>query len=214
MPESEEKTEQQQQRIELDVEVYQSLLDRIAELEKLAGGKSEEGEEDIDDIERLAKEGKQPVYQPQQSVPNLDEMSNTELAKFLLTQIDAVATPRLRDMETKVETLRVLREIDKCEAKYEDFWQYAKAVQEIGIANPSLSVEEAYHLAKSKTQVAKKSEERRPTITEKLLKLPPAPLGEKPGLSSSSTVETSPKSLRNAAMKAWEEVVGKGKVQI
>jgi hypothetical protein len=113
-----------------------------------------------------------------------------------------------------------MREIDKCESKYDDFWEYEEDIRRIAMENPSLSIEKAYKLAKLEKGGeegkgrGKESEERVSRI-QKILNLPPAvPRGEKPGTVPSSTKAGEVKSLREAALKAWEETVGKGKLEI
>jgi hypothetical protein len=87
------------------------------------------------------------------------------------------------------------------------------------VKDPNLSVEDAYILAKSKAPAKKEKEgehEEVPTTrTERLLKLPPRVHGEKPGMAASSTEKTEKgKSLREAAKRAWDETIGKDKIQI
>jgi hypothetical protein len=115
--------------------------------------------------------------------------------------------------------MRVLREIDKAESKYEDFWQYEDKIRDISIANPSLGIEDAYQLAKSKTPARIKEgddkTERKVTRTEKLLNLPARTFGEKPTVAAGSTRDiVRGDNLKKAAERAWDDVVGKGKVTL
>jgi hypothetical protein len=119
-------------------------------------------------------------------------------------------------MLTEVQTLKVLREIDKCETKYDDFWNYEKEVYKIASSNPTLTIEQAYKLAKGDKEETKKGEDKkeegRRTTTERLFNLPPRPIpGEKPSGAAASTRQGGIMSLKDAAQAAWEEVT-KGKL--
>jgi hypothetical protein len=117
----------------------------------------------------------------------------------------------IQPLETKVETLRIMSEIDKVANKQgnEDFWDYAGLVKEIAIRNPTLSIQQAYNLAKTEgkrgptgpgeTGLKKKS--------DSLFTLPPRPnipAGEKPGASGSQMRPTAPLSRRDAASEAFD----------
>lgn len=216
----EAKTEEQavKQKVELDAEQYNALLDRLAELESLAY-KKELASRPVS-LEDLAEEGKRwaPKEGEEEEVPtakDLDELSNKELVEYIMKEVNRAGQQLL----TEVQTLKVLREIDKCEAKYEDFWDYKDLIQEIAIQNPSLSIEQAYKLAKvsseEKAKAKQEKSEAKEPLSQKLLKLPPrvAP-GEKPGVAPGSTRSSEIKTLKDAALKAWDEVVGKGKLEI
>jgi len=216
-----ERTDQtSQSKVELDVETYNALLDRVAELEESSALPRRQSDEPSS-VDELAEEAKSRGRQPAIVTPprDIDEMSNTQLVQYVFEVIDQQAAPRLNKMEVAVETMRVLREIDKAEGKYKDFWRYGDVIKEVSTANPSLSIEDAYHLAKSRSprseEEGEKPQKKEPTRTEKLLNLPARTFGEKPGIATSSTREVNrSESLRSAAERAWEESVGKGKTSI
>ena len=212
------------QGIELDPETYNALLDRIAELEAISAQQPKQIPQSQPQVElseldelveevRRANQGKSPDQQV-----DIDQMSNRQLAQFIIQQVNEQGGVRLQQLETTVETLKVIREIDKCEAKYNDFWQFEDRIKQLGVNNPTLSIEQAYKLAKAETPPAKKEEGEgqpvRPTRTERLLKLPSRlPHSEKPGPAAGSMRDSNPaKTLTDAAAKAWDEVVGRDKV--
>jgi hypothetical protein len=213
---------QAKQKVELDPEQYNALLDSMAELEALRATKPKKEEEGEDDLDKLAKEGKrgrEGEVEKEEPI-NLDDLTNSQLAQVILKEIDKRNEERLNPLEVTVETLRVLREIDKAERDHNDFWQFEGKVKSISIANPSLSIEDCYLLAKSKTPAKKEvkegeHEEVPTTRTERLLKLPPRVHGERPGMAVSSTEHVEKgKTLRSAAEKAWDDTIGKGKTSI
>ena len=212
------------QKVELDQETYSALLDRIAELEAESTHPRRRQEEEVTDIDTLAQEGRrrQPAREEkEEEVGNLDELTNTQLAQLIINKVNEQGGQRLQKIEVAVETMRVMREIDKAEVKHEDFWQYEERIREIAMQNPTLSIERAYKMAKieaeeEKPQKKEGEPENRPaTRTEKLLKLPPRTFGEKPGAAVGSTKEADDVStLRKAAEKAWDVNVGRDKTTI
>jgi hypothetical protein len=219
--EGEKEVEKTGQKVELEQETYNALLDRVAELEAEGATRKRGGGDETLDLESLAEEGKgKRVIKEQREKINFDEMNNEQLAQFIIDIVNEQGGARVNEIAVAVETLKVTSEIDRCERKHEDFWSYDKQIRQIAINNPSLSIEDAYFLAKSKSPAKKEKkegeEEKEPTTrTEKLLKLPPRTHGERPGVAVGSTAEKAGKmTTREAALKAWDENVGKGKTQI
>ena len=215
--ENEEKIEEAPGKIELTDEQYAALLERTASLEELENATKESRQKpSLDD---LVHEGTQKQKEEEKQLPvDLDELSNTQLVNVVLDVINSQAGEKLNKMEVAVETLRIAREIDKAEVKYDDFWIYEDAIREISMNNESLSIEDAYQLAKLKNPQKTtdgENKERKQTRTEKLLNLPPRTFGEKPSVAVASTTSLDRgETLKSAATKAWEEVVGKGKVSV
>ena len=202
--------------VELDADTYDGLLERLAELEERGEPQRQAQRSPVDE---LAYEGTQQEQQDITLPPELDEMNNTQLVTYLVDTINSQAGQRLERVEVAMETMRVAREIDKVETKFTDFWTYGDKIKEIALANPALSIERAYHLAKAEMPKQKptseESNKREPTRTERLLKLPARTYGEKPTMAASSTSEMNKgTSLKSAAERAWEETVGKDKQSI
>lgn len=215
-----EQKEQPAQKVELDRETYSALLDRIAELEA-ESTRPRRKEEETSDIDTLAEEGRRrpQAREVKEEPTNLDEYTPSQLAQFIIDRVNDQGGQRLQKIEVAVETMRVLREIDKAEAKYPDFYNYEEKIRELAMETPSLSIEKAYKLAKldeAEKKPKEGEEEHRPaTRTERLLKLPPRTFGEKPGAAVGATKESSQtNTLKEAATRAWNETVGEGKTNI
>ena len=217
----EEQVEQPEEKgkdaVTLSLEQYTALLDRVAELEdaSLQGSKVKESYS----LEELADEGRSKKTKKEVTLEEADwdNLSGKELVQLVVEAVNQAGA----GLKADIETLRVLREVDKCEVKYSDFWKYEKDIRKVATENPSLSIEKAYHLAKLEKEGEKgerKKGEKEETVevtrTEKLLNLPPRFGGEKPGVVPSSTKSSEVKTLREAALKAWDEAVGKGKAEI
>ena len=204
-----EKKEDAGEKVVLSKDQYTGLLERLDELETAAS--SQASRRKAEDIDALAQEGvtKSTPQEPQQQGPvkPLDEMSNSELVNLIMNEVGTGG----RELMTKVQTLEVLREIDKCEIKYPDFWDHEQEVHKLAVANPTLSIEQCYKLAKeAKGPVEKKDpkgepQERLKTRTEKLLNLPS--LGERPSIAPGATKVGGITSLKDAAEAAWAEVI-------
>lgn len=203
--------------VTLSESTYAALLDRVAELEDTS---SAHPKKEVYDVDELAEEGRRGEAKlgKVEKIEEVDweALSNKELVDRIVGSVNEAGL----GLVTKIETLKVLREINKGEAKHKDFWEYEKDIRKIASENPTLSIEDAYQLAKAKKgdgKEEKKGEEvkevgAKTTRTEKLLNLPPR--GEKPGVVSSSTKSGQTKTLREAADRAWDEAVGKEKEAI
>jgi hypothetical protein len=211
-----EQTPSEALRVELTPEQYNALLDRITELEaENATPRTRSTSREALTLDELAEEARRPARrEAPPPTEKIDEMSNTQLAQFIFDTINEQAGDRLQKIETTVETIKVMREIDQAAAKHEDFWQYEDRIREISTENPTLSIERAYKLAKSESPAPAKPKEgeRQPSKTERLLNLPPRVFGEKPGAASAATKPSmKSETLTSAAERAWNEAVGEGK---
>lgn len=211
-------------------------------------GVSEESQTDVRDNEVMQTilktleelRDKQPAQGPQKSVPtpeellkmleedrgtqppvgrgpkDLEEMTMSELAQYIFEVVQReVAYPLMQ----KVEVLRVNQEVDKCEKKYPDFWDYRQEIWQIASNNPSLSIEQAYLLAKSQNpkQTAPRPDTSNATSVtslnaKKVASEQPKPsaVGDKPGVSGAAMRRSNVKSLREAAAMAWNEIMSEG----
>jgi len=206
-----------EEKVELSGEQYNALVDRLAELEAGAVKQGRRSDE-VTDLDTLVEEGKRgkATEKIEETEVDFDQLSNKELVEYVVNLVNDQGLPRLQKAEVAIETLRVLREIDKGEKEHDDFWEYESEIRQISMANPTLSIEEAYDLAKVKKGKAKSSKKKEGEITtqtQRLLKLPPKHVpGEKPGkVAAGSTRASETKlTLKEAANKAWEEVAPKG----
>lgn len=187
-------------QVVLTPQQYAEMVDYIAAVEaKLMHAETTPKTDPLDDILKRTSR------RESEDQVDLDEMSNTQLAKFILGEIDSKAV----NIQTELETIKVLREIDKCEAKFPDFHDYVDRVYQLGRENPTLSIEKAYKLAKQEA-----GEDKGKSKTENVRGLPPRPsalrsTGEHPGRTVTSTpTKVSSQgvaSLTQAAEKAWED---------
>lgn len=207
------------QEVKLPAEQYNALLDRLVELEGLATRVPSAPREPVTDLDRLAEEGRRretPPARPAEQI-DVDGLTNTQLADLIINEVNRQGGERVKQLEVAVESIRLMHEIDRCEKKYTDFSDYEPDIRKLAMANPSLSIEQAYKLAKIDKEESGKGKGTPANVVEsttaKLFKLPPRVIGgEKPGMPSSSTAENKGSTTtRSAAMRAWDEIVGKGK---
>lgn len=208
-----EKKEEEKQEVTLSAEQYSALLDKVTELEEI----SQRSKKEVFDLDDLAEEGRRKkVEKPPAKEVDLEGMTNAQLVEHVFEEVNKAGAA----LDVKIETLKLLREIDKCEAKYDDFWKYEKEIRKTASENPTLSLEKAYKLAKldePKKGEKKEEEEGEPKDKRTILHTLPPKLtskGEKPGVASSATKGSEIKTLKEATQRAWDEVVGKGKESI
>jgi len=199
-----ESVEKEEGKVVLTQEQYSALLERLDELESTPPPSKSNS------LDALADEGMSkstiPQYQP--NVKDLDDMTNKEIVELVMSEVGNYG----KGILAKVQTLEVLREIDKCENKYSDFWDFEQDVYKLASANPTLSIEQCYKLAKEDTakndvKSDKSTTDRQRTKTEKLLNLPSARLaGERPSVSSNSTKAGGILTVKEAAEAAFKEM--------
>jgi len=198
--------DQQTEQIVLDPETYQALLDRLDELEGLVNKSGDLEDDDLDDVDSLAREAQRGTQRDEPEI-NLDEMSRKDFLQFTLQQIsEGVVTP----LAVAVEELKLSQEIDRLTRRkgYEDFWDYKDEIYRIAKDNPKLSLEKVYKLAKAEAEEKQTNlPAKKGTSRERLLRHLPN-LGERPsGQTGSATEKSEPKSLREAAERAFDEVI-------
>jgi hypothetical protein len=199
--------------ITLDPQTYQALLDQLDYLESKVQGK-EKDPDDLDDLDSLVDEVKRtqsPAQNQSSQEPNLEDLSRQELVQYTIQQIsEGIVTP----LAVALEEIKINQEIDRLtrDEKYKDFWDYKDEIYRIARENPGLSLKRVYHLAKAEKEEQQKQETQRPKgrSREALLRhLPPVnTFGERPsGTPRGATEEEEPRSLREAAEKAFDEVM-------
>jgi len=209
--------------VEIPEGTYKGLLDRLEELEEREQGvQQNQSAEPKSIVEQLADEAGNETQVEEMEMPeNIDSMTNSQLLGFFADVVNNQAGAKLKDIELKIETHRVLREIDKAEQKYDDFWRYEGKIRELSSANPKLSIEQAYKLARSDDPPKKEEQQGentdvRRTKTEKLLNLPQrGVVSERSQIAPSSTQNMNTgASMDDAADRAWNEAVGKDKHRV
>ena len=205
-----QETKQPDQKVELDSETYSALLDRLDELEALYAGRKNE-EKGGDDLDSLAEQA-QPKQQQQPQQMDLERLNNKGLATYIARELTSdVINPML----VKLSQIELRLEEKELSGQYEDFKDVKKETYALLHKNPSLSLEQAYHLAKTQVEKSDKpktktDDESAPAKRGSLRHLPPRPVsrGEKP--SGAATGATHPattyKTNRSAAERAMEDL--------
>lgn len=194
--------------VELDLDTYNALLERLDELEAKNSkpSKEEEEPEPEDEVDKLAKEARpQP---PAERPIDLNRLSNEQLAHFIASEL---AKDVINPLVVKLSQLELRLEEKDLKERYQDFNDYKKDAYNILYKNSSLSLEQAYRLAKSSNPKKKSDSNEEPESDRKaeLLKnlRRPATLGEKPSAAAAGEMKTSrPKDVRTAAERAIEEL--------
>jgi len=199
---------EEQKVVTLTEEQYGALLDKVAELETIALQPKKETYT-IDELTReveTEKEAKVVEVSPE----DVDQMGNVQLANYIVDRVVDAGQQQIKTLDVKIESLKVLREIDKAEGAHEDFWEHQEAVHRIASANPTLSIEQAYNLAKLEKEGKGEGKELSPGDRGTVLHtLPPRtgiPSGEKPGVVSGATTKTETTTMKEATERAWDEV--------
>lgn len=203
-----------EQGVTLTAEQYNAVLDHIASLESKILSQPQ-GKSEVRDLDSLIQEaegpGRKGAQQVNQNV-SLEDMTPQQVMDHLFASIHQQF---IQPLETKVETLRIMNEIDKVASKpgNEDFWDYAQDVKAIAIRNPTLSIQQAYRLAKTEgRRESGPSESGLQKKSDVLFTLPKRPAniagGEKPGASGSTLRGNAAPSRRDAASEAFDKIVG------
>ena len=212
----EKKGEERQEQVTPDLgqilqgigESLKGFAERLDRLEKPSGGIEKFG---ITDPEQLLAEldrGKPRGKEEEEEVDWETLGVRPEAVNFILS---VVQDQLIKPLDVKIELVKVKEQIRDCEKKYEDFWDYKKEIYAIGSANPQLTVEQAYLLARtSKAKTSEKGEEKKEEKKEET-KPQVLPFGEKPGVKKSSAVKGEPADLKGAAQRAVEEALGETK---
>jgi len=196
---------------------YEALLDKLDE-------KEDDPADDGDDIDSLAKEGKKSPKEPEGDKDEVDlkSLDNEELFRFI---DGAVRQGYIGPLVTKLEEIDLRLQIDHLTRPTEfggkgftDLFDYKEEIKKIGQANPDISMEDAYLLAKQKAgKKEEKKDSEKGSKAKELRHLPPlssAKKGggtthsEKPGVSGSATKDGEPASLKEASRLAFDEVFG------
>ena len=136
-----------------------------------------------------------------------NELENMPRAKFVDLIVDKVSTaitPKLEQELGKVkqglQNVMADREVDKCAAKYKDFWDYKQDMLGLVKQNDALRVEDAYKLAKQNRKLEKDEEEQ---------KVAAKAASEKPGGPSAPSMQAKDfKDKDKAAEDAWSKTMG------
>ena len=176
--------------IMLTKEEYNNLIGTMAEM-KL-------------NLSRVEEKRREEVVPPVQAPPpkridpaDIENMTKTEFAGFLLNQVGQTMAQPILELVMTAIVRDEIREVSKeAAAKGEDFSIYKDDVYNLTMANPQLSIEKAYKLAKAENPDKGKKPE--PKV------VPPRPVGERPGVARGAVNPQNKMSIRDAATKAVE----------
>lgn len=198
---------------------YDALLDRLDELE---GGKGGNDRDDVDDLVDEAKKGKGGKgKEGGEEGVDYDKLTNSQLVqaleKELTTNFVAPVMQQLNVIKLEMEVERLMNT-----QGYEKFDEYAEDIGKVIKDNPNLSLKKAYKLVESERGETEEGEKKRGGDKRgdrsSLRHLPPRggrsktggaeTHAERPGAPASATREKPPKTITDAASRAWDEVVG------
>ncbi len=219
--EGKEEQVQKEENITLSQAQYDALLGRLDELEDLEEEqkKGQGGKKSPENVDELIEEARKGVSEVGQKLTPeiIDQMKPTQLLR-LVHQLNQEA---LLPVLSKIEELRLQREIDSITSSKEgeDFDLYKQEIYEIASKNPTLTLKQAFKLAKSEnpekaTKSKEKTEEREGERKELLRTLPRRrfPSGERSGVSVSASKVSEPETRMDAAQMALDEMRKKGQL--
>lgn len=205
-----------QDGVTLTNEQYATLLDHVASLESRLM-ESPKGRSEVQTLDNLIDEADQGRPAPSQAPPQgvkLEDMTPDQVIGMIY---HTIKKEMVEPLEVKVETLRLMNEIDKVANKKgnEDFWEYANAVKEIALKNPTLTIQRAYQLAKAEGKRGPNPQgdqglTRKSDVLFTLPKRPvvPGSTGERPsGPPRGMTQGSSDISRRDAASEAFDKAM-------
>lgn len=179
---------------------YADLMTKFTNMEDALSqllDKELEKEQERENIKRQRSENE--AAQRRAQAPNLDELSNTDLANIIMNQVTKQVGEPLLEM---IATMALKEEKKELVSDLKDeginFKDYEEETFKVATANTSLSLKEAFYIAKRNkdggTHKKKEGKEE-----------PPAPTGERPGAQKTHMRQGGPMSLEEAAKRALEE---------
>lgn len=164
-------------KVTISKEDYQELLGAVSMLQLIA--------------QQNQQQQKPQEPQHQLTPEDVDRMSNRQLLQLVQEQT-------IQPLLSELMTMKVREEIRECKAEFNDFNDYKKEVHTLASANTSLSLRDAYLLAKAN---------KKPAAAATAPPAAPAPTpGHKPGPAPTNVQASSQMSVRQAAEKALEQL--------
>lgn len=150
-------------------------------------------------------------------MPDLEEMSNAELAQFISTNIVSAIQRDLAPLRNDIESVQTntkTKEIDADIARLvkgdaPDFWEWRAEMQPLVEANPLLTAEQAYVLARrtNPTKARQLDAKSKP-------KSEPRFFGLTPTSNPNSAAHNKRMNAKDAAHDAWDKVMGSNRQNI
>lgn len=206
--EGENNNEQKENQVTMSKEDYEQLLNNIANLTNQVSTLTETSEKERNDRE-ADRQRQEADRQRQNRQPiDLDNLSRQDFGNLILAEVHKMIE---RNNSEKIDPLAqivvstvVNEEVADARRQYDDFDEFKDEILEIAGKNSSLSIKEAYHLAKSNNP--KKAAE----VAEKRNRQKEQPTGgEKPGPSSGTFQPGGKMSLEEAVAQAAKAMEGK-----
>ena len=198
------------EEVKIPAGTYNALLDRLNELEE-AVTKAATGGKKGNEIDELADEGRgrrAPQAPPAEAAVDLENVTNRDLVNMILGHVEQ---NMMQPILVGLEKLRIQGEIKDLNAP--DFDEYKDAIYKIASKNPTLSIKQAYKLAKEEAPAKGGDKSETPSRRDVLTNLPPRrpTPSEKPGTSQSATRKGDPSTIKDAAMMALEDMKKAGR---
>jgi hypothetical protein len=126
------------------------LMNEIRGLTENVGGMGQR----MEALEKQEPPAAPPPPKEDEEPPKLDEMSNTEMAKWLLGTIKTEMIDPMKEHMQGTETARAEKEaqaaVQAAAGKYADFGQWDAEIAPLIEENPNLSLDDAYLLARTR----------------------------------------------------------------
>jgi len=193
-----------QGEVTLTAEQYNTLLDKLDDLEDEVQKKG--GGSVVDQLADEVKAGTQD--DGSKETVDLDELSQSELAHHIVSDLtQGVVQPLL----VEIQGMKLQREIDAMEGdeKYAPVWaEHKDRVVELATENPKLTMKQATDLAAKEKEGTKESDSKDSKKSSEVLRHLPerGSLGEKPGGSPALTQDEEPEDRKSAAALAVEKL--------
>lgn len=129
-----------------------------------------------------------PAQQQQQQV-DFDSMTNKELVEYMYRTMQGEINRNVVPLSQNQQLVETKNQVVAAAAKYQDFWDYKGDMVSLARANPALSAEDAYLLAKAKSSQRPRNPAKR---TE-------APTG------GGSVARNQPKGFEAKFLEAWSQ---------
>lgn len=209
-------------KVELEADVYDALLSRLEQLEaeSIQHETPRKGVKTVDDLaDEIERPNARKESHAQQVGPDqINQMSNIEFGRFMLNEIH---TSFFQPILVQLEQMRVTSEVEKLRTELgdeDDFEELQDQIYKVAVKNPTLSIKEAYHLAK-KSQPAKgdkKGENASDDGTPRrglLLRLPPRVYSERSTQARSASDKGPPETRMDAAKNALDDLEKSGQLK-
>lgn len=195
-----EQTEKQEQ--EQDNNILKELLDTLKEVKQQQQSSKDEA------LDALLKELIESPQEEKKVAEDLEEIANDpkKLVEYVLNKVNQ---SYIQPLLIKMEQMRVQEEIRECRQKYDDFDDHKEEILKIALQHPSLTLEQAYLLAKAKSPQKSTKSEPKEQKEQKVVSIEDLKKAHSLKQSQSrQAMREMPNDIRSAAAKAIAEILG------